>query len=160
MKYMTETIKLAPDALAHLCWKLNKESKLKSSLEITVSGGVLVVKCRGRVVYRDEAAALFGEVVRLLPESQQFVLDMSEVELMDGAGLGELMILLERAQAVGSLMKIANPSRIVRELLELTHLSSVLEIYPSVGDAVQSCGFEVSAKAVETEQPARAFYSE
>jgi len=144
MKYMTETSTLASKTKAQLCWKLNKESRLKSTVEISVNEGVLVVRCRGRVVYRDEAAALFGEVIRLLPQSQQFVLDMSEVEMMDAAGLGELVILLERARAGGSAMKIASPSKLVRELLELTNLSSVFEIYPSVEDAVQSCGCEMA----------------
>jgi anti-sigma B factor antagonist len=102
------------------------------------------VKTRGRVVYRDEAAALFSEVVRLLPKSEQFVLDLSQVEMMDGAGLGELVILLKRATASGSAMKIANPSKPVAELLELTNLSSVFEIYPSVEDAVNSCRCEVA----------------
>ena len=141
---MTETRTLAPETKAQLCLKLNKESKLKSSLEVTVTDDVLVVKCRGRLVDRDQAAALFGEVIRLLPQSQQFVLDLSEVEMIDGAGLGELVTLLEHAQASGSAMKIASPSKFVRELLDLTNLSSVFEIYPTVEDAVQSCGCELA----------------
>jgi anti-anti-sigma factor len=72
------------------------------------------------------------------------VLDLSEVEMMDGAGLGELVILRARAQAAGSAMKIADPSNLVRELLDLTNLSSVFEIYPTVEDAVQSCRCEVA----------------
>jgi anti-sigma B factor antagonist len=141
---MTQISTLAPKTKVQPSWKFNRESRLKSTVEITVSEGVLVVRCRGRVVYRDAAAALFGEVIRLLPQSQQFVLDMSEVEMMDAAGLGELVILLERARAGGSVMKIANPSKLVRELLELTKLSSVFEIYPSVEEAVQSCGCELA----------------
>jgi len=117
---------------------------LKSSLEIAIQDGVLIVKCRGRLVYRDEAAALFGEVLRLLPKSQQFVLDLSEVEMIDGGGLGELVILLERARFSGSMMKIANPSKFIRELLDLTNLSSVFEIYPTVEDAVRSCDCEIA----------------
>ena|SRR5271165_5168541 len=145
MEDMTRTSIAAPDAKMQLCWKLKqKEPKLKSSLQITVNEGVLVVKCSGRLVYREEAAALFGEVIRLLPQSQQFVLDLSEVEMMDGAGLGELVILLDRARAGGSAMKIANPSKLVRELLELTNLSTVFEIYPTVEDAVRACDCELA----------------
>lgn len=117
---------------------------MKSSVEIAVHDDVLVVRARGRVVYRDEAAALFSEVISLLPQSGQFVLDLSHVEMMDGAGLGELVILLTRAQDSGSVMKIANPSKLVAELLGLTNLSSVFEIYPSVEDAVNSCRCEVA----------------
>jgi anti-sigma B factor antagonist len=141
MEIMRETLISisASSGKAQLYGKTNKESKVKSSLEITVNEDVLVVVCRGRVVFRDEAAALFGEVLSLLSEASQFVLDLSRVEMMDGAGLGELVILLKRAQASGCAMKIANPSKCVRELLDLTNLSSVFEIYPTVEDAVQSC---------------------
>ena len=117
---------------------------MTSNVEIVMHDEVMVVKCRGRVVYRDEAAALFSEVVRLLPKSEQFVLDLSEVEMMDGAGLGELVVLLNRAKASGSAMKIASPSKLVSELLEVTNLSSVFEICPSVEDAVNSCRCEVA----------------
>jgi anti-sigma B factor antagonist len=141
---MTETLILAPSEKAHLYRNANKESKVKSSLEITVSESVLVVACRGRIVYRDEAAALFGEVLSLLSEASQFVLDLNRVEMMDGAGLGELVILLKRAQDSCCAMKIANPSKCVRELLNLTNLSSVFEIYPTVNEAVQSCRCEVA----------------
>jgi anti-anti-sigma factor len=144
MESMTETPTVAPDLMAQLCSTGKKESKLKSSVEIAVHDDVLVVRARGRVVYRDEAAALFSEVISLLPQSGQFVLDLSHVEMMDGAGLGELVILLTRAQDSGSVMKIANPSKLVAELLGLTNLSSVFEIYPSVEDAVNSCRCEVA----------------
>jgi len=144
MNCIAETSTLAPHVEAQVYGKSYKESKLKSSLEITINQGILVVKARGRLVYRDEAAALFGEVLRLLPQSQQFVLDLSEVEMIDGGGLGELVILLERARFAGSAMKIANPSKFIRELLDLTNLSSVFEIYPTVEEAVQSCDCELA----------------
>src|SRR5579864_898052 len=44
-----------------------KESKLKLSLETRNHGGVIIVHCQGRIVYRDEAAALsrmVGEILK------------------------------------------------------------------------------------------------
>ena len=37
---------------------LDKESKLKLSMEARNHGDVIIVHCEGRIVYRDEAAAL------------------------------------------------------------------------------------------------------
>jgi anti-sigma B factor antagonist len=146
---MTQPSTYVPGLIAQFCHtqqqQEEKESKLKSNVEISVHGDVLVVKCRGRVVNRDEAADLFSGVIPLLSQSVQFVLDLSEVEMMDGAGLGELLLLLNRAQDGGSSMKIANPSKRVSELLDLTRLSSVFDIYPSVEDAVNSCRCEVAS---------------
>ena len=45
---------------------LDKESKLKLSVEARNHGDVVIVHCQGRIVYRDEAAALsrvVGEVL-------------------------------------------------------------------------------------------------
>ena len=47
-------------------WGLRKEANLKLSLETRNRGNVLIVHCQGRIVYRDEAAALsrlVGEVL-------------------------------------------------------------------------------------------------
>src|SRR5579864_2789324 len=43
----------------------HKESKLKLSLETRNRGDVIVVHCQGRIVYRDEAAALDRKSTRL-----------------------------------------------------------------------------------------------
>jgi anti-anti-sigma regulatory factor len=56
---------------------------------------------------------------------------------MDGAGLGELLALLALAQARGCTMKLADPSKAVRELLELTRVASAFEIHATVNDALR-----------------------
>jgi hypothetical protein len=45
-----------------------KESKLKLSLETRNRGDVIIVHCHGRIVYRDEAAALSRLVGDILKE--------------------------------------------------------------------------------------------
>lgn len=117
----------------------DKESKLKLSLEIRVTEDATIVHCKGRIVYCDEAAALSGQVAVLLPHTRQLVLELSEVQVIDGAGLGELVVILTRAQASGCSIKLAAPSDHIRELLELTSLNSVFEIYPSLADAIVAC---------------------
>ena len=108
---------------------------LKLSVEIRVSDDVTVVHCRGRIVY-DEAATLSEKLADLLPHSRQVVLDLSGVKMMDGAGLGELVLLLMWAQANQGTIMLAAPNRSVHELLELTRLASVFEIHPRVEDAI------------------------
>ena len=113
----------------------DKEPMQKLSLEIRVSDDVTVVCCRGRIVY-DEAATLSGKLAELLPHSRQVVLDLSGVKMMDGAGLGELVVLLMWAQANQGTIMLAAPNSRVHELLELTRLASVFEIHPRVEDAI------------------------
>jgi anti-anti-sigma factor len=119
-----------------LLWEWNKEPELNLNLEIRVNDDVAVVACKGRIVYCKEVAALSYAVAGLLPRARQVVLELSEVEAMDGAGLGELLALLARAQARGCSLTLAAPSQAVRALLELTQLSSAFEIHATVDDAL------------------------
>jgi anti-anti-sigma factor len=113
-----------------------KESKLKLSLETRNRGDVMVVHCQGRIVYRDEAAALSRVVGEILENGGKVVLDLSGVSSIDSAGIGELAFLQTRARSQNADLKCASPSPLVRELLDLTNLDSVLEIHPSLGEAL------------------------
>lgn len=109
---------------------------MKLSLETRNRGGVMIVHCQGRIVYRDEAAALSRLVGEILENGGKVVLDLGGVSSIDSAGIGELAFLHTWAQSQKADLKCASPSPLVRELLDLTNLDSVLEIHPSVGDAL------------------------
>jgi anti-anti-sigma factor len=113
-----------------------KESKLKLSLETRNRGDVMIVHCQGRIVYRDEAATLSKVVGEFLENGGKVVLDLSGVSSIDSAGIGELAFLYTAARSQNAEMKCANPTPLVRELLDLTNLDSVLEIHPSIGEAL------------------------
>jgi anti-sigma B factor antagonist len=119
-------------------FELNKEPKLKLSLETRNHGDVIIVHCQGRIVYRDEAAALSRLVSQALQSTSRLVLDLSGVSSMDSAGIGELALMQSWAQGKGVNFKCAGPNDLVRTLLDLTNLDSVLEIHASVDDALES----------------------
>ena len=119
-------------------FELQKELKLKLNLETRNRGDVIIVHCQGRIVYRDEAAALSRVVGEVLQQARKLVLDLSGVSSMDSAGIGELALLQTWAQGRNVTLKCAGPSPLVTTLLELTNLDSVLEVHPSVDDAVAS----------------------
>ena len=112
---------------------------MKLSLEVHALEDVTVVHCRGRIIYRDEAAALSARVINLDPRPRQVVLDLGGVDMIDSAGLGELVVLFMWAEASHCSIKLAEASPSVRKLLELTNLSSVFEIYSSADGALKSC---------------------
>jgi anti-sigma B factor antagonist len=113
-----------------------KESKLKLSLETRNCGEVMIVHCQGRIVYRDEAAALSRLVGEILENGGKVVLDLSGVSSIDSAGIGELASLYTLALSQNADLKCASPSPFVRDLLDLTNLDSVLEIHPSLCEAL------------------------
>ena len=111
---------------------------MKLSLETRNRGDVIIVHCQGRIVYRDEAAALSRVVGEVLQQAQQAGARPERGEL-DGqrrhrragpaANLGQ-------GQNVN--LKCAGANPLVRTLLDLTNLDSVLEVHPSVDAALES----------------------
>jgi anti-anti-sigma regulatory factor len=57
---------------------------------------------------------------------------------MDSAGIGELVFLQTWAQRKDANLKCAGANSLVSTLLELTNLDSVLEVHPSLDEALAS----------------------
>jgi anti-sigma B factor antagonist len=117
---------------------LEKEQKLKLSLETRNRGDVVIVHCQGRIVYRDEAAALSRLVGEILEYASKVVLDLSGVSSIDSAGMGELALLQTWAVGKNVSLKFAEPTAFVRNLLDLTNLDRVLDVHPSIESALES----------------------
>ena len=109
---------------------------MKLNLQTRNREDVMIVHCQGRIVYRDEAAALSRLVGQIIANRGKVLLDLSGVSFIDGAGMGELMLLHTWAQSRNAELKCASPGPFVRELFDLTNLNSVLEIHTDLDDAL------------------------
>ena len=112
-----------------------KETKLKLSLEVRENAGVMVVYAKGRIVYRNEASALSAKVLDVLSHSRQVVIDLAGVEMIDSAGIGELIAVLNFAKSRGCSVKLASPNKRVYSLLKLFRLNSLFEIHMTLAEA-------------------------
>ena len=117
---------------------------MKLSLEARRLGDVIIIHCEGRIVYRDEAAALSRMAGEALEHTREVVLDFGGVQRMDSAGLGELVLAHMSAAGQGKTMKLAGARPHIHELLELTNLSSVFDMYPTLEEAMET-GDELAA---------------
>jgi anti-sigma B factor antagonist len=136
---MKEIINCAKIAPLQLLSQPERESKLNLRTEVIANNEAVVIYCSGRLVYRDEAAVLSRAVERILPRAQQVVLEMSEVEAIDSAGLGSLLNILHMVRASRRCLRLAAPNRRTLNLLQLTKLDSVFEIHPALDDALMEC---------------------
>lgn len=110
--------------------------KIAFSLEASDHGGAVVLHCQGRLIFRHEAHALARTVGEILPLARRMVVDLAGVDAVDSAGLGELVLLHMWAEAAGYMLKFAGAKKSVRQVLELTNLVAVLDLYSSVPEAV------------------------
>jgi len=100
--------------------------------------GVMVVDCSGRVVFGEESASLRDTVKKLLAESPRVVLNLREVNYIDSGGLGTLVSLFTTARNAGGAVKLARLSQRVGDLLQLTKLLTIFEVFDDEEVAAQS----------------------
>ena len=108
------------------------------TVQLDNSGEVAILQCAGRFV-RGNAIKDLREKVTSLEGARVIVLDLSNLETLDGGGLGALVFLHRWTNENGIQLKLVNPSQFVREVLETTHLIDVLNV-SSVFDAVRILG--------------------
>jgi len=101
-----------------------------------ISGEVVVVRCAGRIVFGDEAAALRERIKNILLGTNQIVLNLEEIESIDSGGLGTLVGVLASTRIQHGEIKLVRPTRRVNELLRRTRLDTVFKSYGSDDEAV------------------------
>jgi anti-sigma B factor antagonist len=100
--------------------------------------GVIIVDCNGRIVFGEESALLRDTLKKLIVENSQIILNLSGVSYVDSGGLGTLVALYTTAQNAGGAVKLANLTERVGDLLQVTKLLTVFEVYDSVEKAIES----------------------
>ena len=100
--------------------------------------GVIVLYCSGALVFGDESIALRSLVRELLNECRHVVLDLRDVVRIDSGGLGTLVSLYASARNVGGAIKLSGADRRVNELLQMTKLLVLFEVFDKAEDAVAS----------------------
>jgi anti-sigma B factor antagonist len=100
--------------------------------------GVLVVDCSGRLVFGEESASLRDTVKKLLAESPKVVMNLREVNYIDSGGLGTLVSLYTTARNAGGAVKLASLSQRVGDLLQVTKLLTIFEVFDDEETAAKS----------------------
>lgn len=100
--------------------------------------GILVVDCSGRVVFGEESASLRDTVKKLLAQNPKVVLNLREVNYIDSGGLGTLVSLFTTARSAGGALKLASLTQRVDDLLQVTKLVTIFEVFDNEQTAAQS----------------------
>jgi anti-sigma B factor antagonist len=108
------------------------------NLDVSRTGDIAVVRCRGRIVFGEEADELRGVILSLLKETKRIVLNLAWVVYIDSSGLGTLVASFISARHRGAEIKFAALSPRARRLLTITKMDRLLEVYDSDEEAVKS----------------------
>jgi anti-sigma B factor antagonist len=100
--------------------------------------GVIVVYLSGAIYFGEESASLRILVKDLLTKSRQIVLDLGDVTYIDSGGLGTLMGLYASARKIGGNIKLARVGRQANEVLRITKVLTLFEVFDKAENAVAS----------------------
>jgi anti-sigma B factor antagonist len=121
------------------------EVLMQLKLSVRVIDGISIVDCRGRLLFGDESGALRDTVKNLLAESKSIIINLGETTYIDSGGLGTLVGLYTSAQNSGGMVKLSNLQQRVTDLLQVTKLLTVFDVYDTEDEAIKS--FDKSAVA-------------
>jgi anti-sigma B factor antagonist len=101
--------------------------------------GVIVLDLRGRLMLGDGTEALRNRVRQLIKSGYtQIILNLEDVSYIDSVGLSTLVSTYTTTRREGGDMKLLNLTKRVHDLLQITRLSTVFEIYDSLEEAQRS----------------------
>ncbi|MGA3204679.1 MAG: STAS domain-containing protein [Bryobacteraceae bacterium] len=110
------------------------------SLEIRESSreGVDILSLKGRLTV-GEASAVREKCTAIAAEGRYNVLlNLEHVDYIDSTGLGAMVICFTSLKKAGGALKLVNPNKRNVELLLLTKLHTIFEVFADEQDAVNS----------------------
>lgn len=111
------------------------------ALRITdrIVDGIAVLDLEGKIVLGEESNALREKIKSLLEAgTKKLLLNLERVSFIDSTGLGALVGAFTSAQSNSARLKLSNLSQKPRDLMQVTKLLTVFEVYNSEKDAIAS----------------------
>lgn len=101
--------------------------------------GIVLLDCKGRLIAGSEAEA-FRKATRILADDGKvnLILNLQGIDAIDSTGLGEMVALYSYLQEKNGQVKLLNLDKRHIELLVITKLTTVFELYDDEQDAVNS----------------------
>jgi anti-sigma B factor antagonist len=103
------------------------------------AGAVTVVDLSGRITLGDGSALLRKTIRGLLEEQRtKILLNLADVDYIDSSGIGELVSAYTAVKNRNGELKLLQLTKKVRDLLQITKLYTVFDVYTDERTALQS----------------------
>ena len=102
-------------------------------------GDVTVVDAAGRITL-GEGASVFRDMIRDLSTkgNKKILVNLSEVSYIDSSGIGEMVSSFTTVTNHGGQLKLLGLTKRVKDLLQITKLYTVFEVFDDESSAVRS----------------------
>src|ERR1700760_156245 len=101
--------------------------------------GVTILDLSGRITLGEGSVQLRDAIRDLISKgSKSILLNLGDVNYIDSSGLGELVSAFTTAKNQGATLKLLNLTKKVKDVLQLTKLYTVFDIYDDEASAIAS----------------------
>lgn len=105
-------------------------------MDTLLADGVTIVACSGRIIFGEESSGLRESLKKLLTTTKHIILNLSGVSYIDSGGLGTLVGVYSSARAAGADIKLTGLGPRLRDVLAITKLATVFEVYDTDQQAI------------------------
>ncbi len=103
------------------------------------AGDVTILDLDGKVTIGEGSVALRNAIRRLLGEGKNKILmNLGGVGYIDSSGIGELVSSFTAVNKEGGTLKLLNLTQKIQDLLAITKLLTVFDVFENEGDALGS----------------------
>ena len=103
------------------------------------AGDVTILDLSGKVTIGEGSVALRGAIRRLLGEGKsKILLNLGGVGYVDSSGIGELVSSFTAVNKEGGTLKLLNLTQKIQDLLAITKLLTVFDVFEKEDEALSS----------------------
>ncbi len=103
------------------------------------AGDITILDMDGKVTIGEGSVALRNTIRRLLGEGKmKILLNLGGVGYIDSSGIGELVSSFTAVNKEGGSLKLLNLTQKIQDLLAITKLLTVFDVFENEGDALSS----------------------
>jgi anti-sigma B factor antagonist len=105
------------------------------------AGNVTILDLSGRITIGEGSVQLREAVRRLLEQgNKNLLIDLGGVDYVDSSGIGELVSCYTTTKNQGGQLKLLNLTKKIKDLLSITKLLTVFEVFDAEAEALKSFG--------------------
>ncbi len=108
-------------------------------IETRSVGGVSILDCSGKITLGEGTMAIRNTVREVLKNGgKKIVLNLADVNYIDSSGIGELVSTYTTVTNQGGQLKLLNLTKKIHELLAITKLLTVFQVFENEKAALSS----------------------
>ena len=112
---------------------------MSATLNTRQVGDVTVLDCAGRITLGEGSSTLRDTIRDLSGKgNKKILLNLAEISYIDSSGIGELVSSFTSVSNAGGSMKLLHLTKRVQDLLQITKLYTVFEVFDDEAAAIRS----------------------